>query len=309
MSIPRLILDVDTGHDDAVAIMMAAHNPAIDLCAITVTAGNQTLDKTLVNTLHVCSALSIDVPVYAGMSRPLLSPLVTASKIHGESGLDGPVFPPCNKKEEKEHAVVFLVNTIMEHPAKQFTIVATGPLTNIAMALRLEPTIAHKIARLLIMGGSMTQGNVTAQAEFNIHADPEAASIVFDSGIMPVMVGLDVTRALVLTRERLDLLSQIKGPAASIFSASMEHYMAACLQYIGESPAMHDPLCVALAADPSLCQTKKYFVGVECSGALTRGRTVVDLSGVSQKAPNAEVALTIDEKRFWAMLEATLQRY
>lgn len=309
MNRQRIILDVDTGHDDAIAIMMAARNPAIELLGITVTAGNQILPKTLLNTLNLCQALAIDVPVYAGASRPLLEELKPAVLIHGESGFDGPVFGPCTKKAEKTHAAQYLAETVMASGPGEITLVAVGPLTNVALALRLEPAIAARLGGIVLMGGSMGQGNVTPSAEFNIHADPEAASIVFSSGARIVMIGLDVTQTVELDAERLACLRKIPGPAARIFAASMDCYRAACMQYTGESPAMHDPCCVAWVADPALFTWAEYRVDIELTGALTRGRTVVDATGVSGKAANATVALSVNEARFWAMLETALRSY
>lgn len=309
MSYRRAILDVDTGHDDAVAIMMAARDPALALEGITVTAGNQTLPKTLQNTLNLCSALDIAAPVYGGMTRPLMAELEPAARIHGESGFDGPVFDSCGKKAEKEHAVNFLVDAVMGAASGEITLIAVAPLTNIAMAMRLEPAFAGRLGELIIMGGSMGRGNVTPSAEFNIHTDPEAASIVFNSGANITMIGLDVTTTVVLDDARLNALKGIPGSAAKIFAASMEHYSAACKAYTGECPAMHDPCCVAYASDPSIIAARRAAVDIELSGAYTRGRTVVDLVGSSGKKQNALIALSIDNARFWARLEDALGRY
>jgi ribosylpyrimidine nucleosidase len=243
------------------------------------------------------------------MTRPLLSPLEPASLIHGESGFDGPVFGPCGKQVSPGHAVNFIIDTIMSCPASEITLVAVGPLTNIAMALSLEPAIAERVREIVLMGGSIHEGNVTPSAEFNIHADPEAASIVFSSGAPLTMIGLDVTRTVALSKDRLARLRTIPGPAAKIFAASMDHYSAACMKYIGESPAMHDPCCIAYVTDPTLFTRKPLFVDVEIQGRSTRGRTVVDVTGVTQESANASVALTVDAERFWAMLEEALRRY
>jgi len=304
-----VILDVDTGHDDAVAIMMAARHPAIDLVGITVTAGNQTLPKTLVNTLNLCSALGIGAPVYAGMTRPLIANLEPASLIFGESGFDGPVFASCDRTAEKSHAVNFIIDTVMRSDPGEITLIACGPLSNVAMAIRLEPAIVPRLREIVLMGGSMGVGNVTPSAEFNIHADPEAASIVFSSDAKITMIGLDVTTRVQLSDERLSFLRKIPGRAAEIFAVSMDHYTAACRKYIGEGPAMHDPCCVAYVCDPSIFTVKKFSVEIELSGDYTRGRTVVDASGVTRTEANASVALTVDEARFWAMLEEALGRY
>ncbi len=306
MSERRVILDVDTGHDDAVAIMIAASAPELTLEAITVTAGNQTLDKTLSNTLNLCDALGIEAPVFAGMTKPLMRDLVPAARIHGESGLDGPVFQPRKKIAEKEHAAVALARMVTEAPPNSLTLIAVGPLTNVAMAIRLEPTVATKLRELIIMGGSIGRGNVTPSSEFNIHADPEAAAIVFSSGAPITMVGLDVTTKITLDEARLASLSSIGGPAAEIFSKSMGNYMAACRHYLGEYPAMHDPSCVAYAIEPKLMTLREYHVEVEYSGTFTLGRTVVDTAGVTKKAPNARVGVDADETIFWPLLARAL---
>ncbi len=309
MSRRAVILDVDTGHDDAVAIMMAGRDPAIELVGITVTAGNQTLPKTLRNTLNVCTALSIDTPVYAGMHGPVLAELETAPLIHGESGLDGPVFASVPRRAELGYAPVFIAETVMSRPARTVTLVATGPLSNIAMALRLEPALASRVGELVWMGGSAGRGNVTPSAEFNAYTDPEAASIIFSSGIPVVMIGLDVTTSVTLTGERLSALSRIPGPASEIFAASMERYRAACLRVIGESPAMHDPCCVAYVSAPGIFALARARVDVELQGRHTRGRTVVDFAAAGGRGHNAAVAVKVDAERFWAMLEAGLRRY
>ncbi len=305
----KIILDVDTGHDDAVAIMMAARNPAIDLVAITVTAGNQVLEKTLANTLNLCSALSIDAPVYAGMTRPIIAKLETASLIHGESGFDGPIFSSCTKKASSGHAVNFIIDTFMASPPGEISLVCVAPLSNIAMALRLEPAIIPRIREIVLMGGSLTGGNVTPSAEFNIHTDPEAASIVFSSGVPVTMIGLNVTTTVLLTDERFATLRKIGGKASEIFTASMEKYIEACRRYIGESPAMHDPCCIAYIADPGLFTCRPYHVEIELEGIHTRACTVVDVKGVTRREPNVSVALTIDGNKFWNMLETALSLY
>ncbi len=305
----KIILDVDTGHDDAVAIIMAARNPALELIGITVTAGNQILPKTLRNTLNLCSALSIEAPVHAGMTRPLLIDLEPAPHIHGESGFEGPVFTTCSKDAAPLHAVNFIIQSLLNSSPNEITIVAVGPLTNIAMAVRLEPAIIPRIKEIVLMGGSIAGGNITPSAEFNIHADPEAASIVFTCGAPITMIGLDVTTTVLLDEKRLMQMKKIPGRAAEIFSASMEHYTAACLKYIGECPAMHDPCCIAYVAEPTLFQCKPFHVEIETAGTYTRGRTVVDKTGVTELPLNANVALSVDVERFWKMLAEAFRQY
>ena len=193
----KIILDCDPGHDDAVAITLAANSDKIDLLGITVVAGNQTLEKTQINARNVCQWLGVDVPVYAGCGQPMVREKMIAGDIHGETGLDGPVFPPLTKELEKEHAVDFIVKTLMESDG-DITMVTTGPMTNLAMAMRMEPAIIPKIKQIVLMGGAYTNGNVTPAAEFNIIADADAAYVCFTSGRPITMMGLDVTRFLLL---------------------------------------------------------------------------------------------------------------
>lgn len=195
----KIILDCDPGHDDAIAIMMAAKHPAIDLLGITIVAGNQTLDKTLINGLNVCQKLEINVPVYAGMPQPIMRQQIVADNIHGETGLDGPVFEPLTRQAENTHAVKYIIDTLMASDG-DITLVPVGPLSNIAVAMRMQPAILPKIREIVLMGGAYGTGNFTPSAEFNIFADPEAARVVFTSGVPLVMMGLDLTNQTVCTR-------------------------------------------------------------------------------------------------------------
>ncbi|HGV2951681.1 TPA: ribosylpyrimidine nucleosidase, partial [Escherichia coli] len=194
----KIILDCDPGHDDAIAMMMAAKHPAIDLLGITIVAGNQTLDKTLINGLNVCQKLEINVPVYAGMPQPIMRKQIVADNIHGETGLDGPVFEPLTCQAESTHAVKYIIDTLMASDG-DITLVPVGPLSNIAVAMRMQPAILPKIREIVLMGGAYGTGNFTPSAEFNIFADPEAARVVFTSGVPLVMMGLDLTNQTVCT--------------------------------------------------------------------------------------------------------------
>ena len=177
MNKTKIILDCDPGHDDAIAIMLAAKNPAIDLLGITVVAGNQTLEKTTVNALNVCQYLGLDVPVYKGCGQPMIREnQLIAADIHGESGLDGPVFAPLTKQMESKHAVLYMVDTLLASDG-DITVVTTGPMTNLAMAMRLCPDIVPKIKEIVLMGGSYQLGNMTPAAEFNILVDADAAHV------------------------------------------------------------------------------------------------------------------------------------
>ena len=216
----KMILDCDTGHDDAIALMVASKHPNIDLLGVTVVAGNQTLPKTLKNTLNVCDHLGLDVPVYAGMSLPLVRKQYVADDVHGESGLDGPVFGPCNKKAEDKHAVLYLIETLMNSDG-DITLVPVGPLTNIAMAIRLEPRIVDKIQEIVLMGGAINLGNATPAAEFNIYADPEAAQIVFSSGVKITMMGLDLTNTVLANMQIIERMEALGNKAGKLFGDIM----------------------------------------------------------------------------------------
>ena len=189
----KIVLDCDPGHDDAIALLLAAGDPRIELLAVTTVAGNQTLEKVTRNALAVATIAGIDLPIAAGADRPLVRPQIVAPEIHGESGLDGPVLPEPSVALDPRHAVDLLVETVMAHEPGTVTLVPPCPLTNIALAMRLRPEIVDRVARVVLMGGAYTRGNKTPAAEFNIAADPEAAQAVFEAPWDVTMVGLDLT--------------------------------------------------------------------------------------------------------------------
>lgn len=213
----KIILDCDPGHDDAIAILLAGKSKYIELLGITVVAGNQTLEKTTKNALNVCQYLGLDVPVYAGCGQPMIrDKQVISEEIHGESGLDGPAFEILERKAEEKHAVLYLIETLMNSDG-DITLVPTGPLTNIAMAMRLEPKIVSKIKEIVLMGGTYQLGNVTPAAEFNILADGDAAHVVFTSGCPIVMVGLDVTRKVLCYPSIIERMEKSNSKASQLF--------------------------------------------------------------------------------------------
>lgn len=300
----KIILDVDTGHDDMVAIVMATGLEEIELMGLVAVAGNQILEKTLANTLKVCELIGQKAPVYAGMDRPLVRPKVIGGDIHGESGLDGPVFPPLVKKAETLHGVNFIIGTVLANP-HEITLVPTGPLTDIAMAIRLEPRLPSLVKRIVLMGGSMGKGNRTAHAEFNIYADPEAAAIVFGSGAPIVMMGLDVTLQVVLDGKRSALYGNLTTRTATMFNASMAHYIQACRRHGSEFPAMHDPCCIAYIADPSIFTTESHHIEVELHDREKYGKTY---AGSANKAGAIQVGVGADAPRFWQLLDRAFTR-
>ena len=302
----KVIIDCDPGHDDAVAILLAAGSPEVELLAITTVAGNQTLDKTSLNARRVCSVAGIhDVPVAAGCDRPLLRELVTAGEIHGESGLDGPEWPEPAVPLAREHAVDVIVERVMAAPG-EVTLVPTGPLTNIALALRREPRIAKAVREVVLMGGSFTRGNQTPAAEFNIFVDPEAAAAVFAAGWPLTMVGLDLTHQALVTQDVMDRIAAVGTPLTGVVTELLAFYCRR--QAVPDGAPLHDPCAVAMVADPEVARSREAFVAVEMRGRWTRGMTVVDFAGRLGQPRNAKVATTLDVPRFWELVLAALRR-
>ena len=306
----KIILDCDPGHDDAIAILLAAHHPDIDLLAITTVAGNQSLDKTTLNALKVCSLANIrDVPVARGMDRPLVRPASHAANIHGESGMDGPDVPEPDIEPVAQHGVDLLIDMLMNSDG-DITIVPTGPLTNIATAIRREPGILPRIKAISLMGGAIGVGNRMPAAEFNIWADPEAAAIVFDCGRPLTMSPLEVTHQALATGEVLDRLRAANRPVAS-FAADLLTFFGDTYRNVFGFPAppVHDPCAVAAVIDPDILQAHTIHVEIETEGEWTSGRTVCDIYGVLGKEPNVRVGYALDVPRFWEMLISTILTY
>ena len=308
MAVQKILYDCDPGHDDAVALMLAAGSPELELLGVTIVAGNQTLDNTGRNACHVLQWLGREeIPVYTGCERPMVRDRVTAGDIHGETGLDGPVFPPLRKRPEPEHAVRFLVRTLMSSQG-DVTVVTSGPMTNLAMALRMEPAAAEKIRRIVLMGGSYTNGNVTPAAEFNILADPEAAQIVLTSGVKTItMVPLDATHQANFTREDEAELRQIGTPLAIAVADLVDERIVAYNAYqpqdLPDSAPIHDALCVAYLLDPEVLTDVRHMrVDVDISGGFADGQTICDTRAYPDRPENCYVALGADRLRFSRMV-------
>ena len=308
MSPTPVILDVDPGHDDAVALMLACGATGLDLLAVTTVAGNATLEKTTRNALRVLSLIGrADVPVAPGAASPLQRPLRTAENIHGESGLDGPEIPEAAIEPDERGATRLIADTLSD-ASGPVTLIPTGPLTNVATFLREHPDLKNRIARISLMGGSIGLGNTTPAAEFNVYVDPEAAREVFDSGLPVTMSGLDVTHqagAGPAERERLRSLGALGGVVAEL----LEFFAATYKNTFGfDAPPLHDAVAVAAVLDPELLKTRPMRVDVECDGDLTRGETVCDFYGVTGRAPNAEVGVELDRDGFFELLYEGLDR-
>lgn len=306
----KVILDCDPGHDDAIAMLLAARSPALEVRAITVVAGNQTLPKTLNNALRVCSFAGIrDIPIAAGMDRPLVREQVIAGNIHGESGLDGPALGPPALQPVLVHAVDLIIQEVLSAPG-EITLIPTGPLTNIATALRREPALAAKIAGIVLMGGAVAMGNVTPAAEFNIFADPEAAHIVFTSGVPLTMVGLDVTHQSSPGPRERERIRAVGNPVAKLVDELLAFFGQTYLDRFGfEGPPIHDAVAVAAVIEPDIVRTKYANVVVETRSELTYGMTVCDMYGVTGRTPNCNVGVELNRGRFYDLLIEGLARY
>lgn len=306
----KIIIDCDPGHDDAIAILLAAHHPDIELLAITTVAGNQTIEKTTLNALKVCSLANIrNVPIAMGMDRPLIRPARPARDIHGETGMDGPNVPEPDLELSRLHAVDLLVHMLMESEG-DITLVPTGPLTNIAAAIRREPAIVPKIQAISLMGGAIGLGNVTPAAEFNIWSDPEAAAIVFDCGRPITMVPLEVTHQALATDDVLERLRTAQRPVATFAAELLGFFAERYHEVFGfPAPPVHDPCAVAAVIDPTIIQAHMTYVEIETISELTSGRTVCDVYGTRGLTPNVRVGYALDVARFWEMVIETLLTY
>ena len=304
----KMILDCDTGHDDAIALMVASKHPDIELLGVTVVAGNQTLDKTLPNTLHVVEHLGLDVPVYGGMSKPLVREQEVEEGVHGKSGLDGPVFDELTIKAQEEHAVNYLIRTLMESDG-DITLVPVGPLTNIAMAILMEPKIVNKIKRISLMGGAVGLGNTTPSAEFNIYVDPEAAHIVFTSGVPIVMMGLDLTNTALADETIIERMEGIGNKAGKLFGDIMRFTLHSQKVNGLSAGPVHDVTAVTYLVAPELYQTKEANVVIDLSKGPSYGRTVCDVNNRFGLKPNATIGLAIDLEKFWDLVEDTIRKH
>src|SRR5712671_1042659 len=271
----RVIIDTDPGVDDALALLLAMRSPELKIEAITPVAGNVPLELTLPNALRMVEiAGRADIPVAAGARAPLMRRLVTAAYAHGENGLGGAVFPEPKIHPVNQPAAELIRQIVRKFPG-EVTLLTIGPLTNIATALNLDPELAGMVRAIVMMGGSLSGGNITPAAEFNIYVDPEAARIVFQSGIPITMVGLDVTRKTSLTEEHQRQLQAGQNPvsqaAATIARNALQHNRE---RGFVVGPNMHDSLAVAGFIDPSLLKLKEYYIDVETIGELTAGETL-----------------------------------
>lgn len=306
----RILLDCDPGHDDAIAMLLAARHPDIALEAVIAVAGNQTVEKTSLNARKVFTLAGVsEIPIARGMDRPMMRDLRVAADIHGASGLDGPKLPKPGMPLVAQHGVDLIIERALA-AKDEITLVATGPLTDVAMAMRREPRIVPKIKQIVLMGGAINFGNTTPAAEFNIYVDPEAAHVVFSCGRPLVMIGLDVTHTVLATEAVRARIRALGSPVGHLVDDLLGFFASTYKNVFGfDAPPLHDPCTVAYVIDPTLFETKPMHVAIELHGEHTLGRTVCDVFGVTGLAPNVEVAIAADVPRFWDLLIETLARY
>ncbi len=301
------ILDCDPGHDDAIAILLAAAHPALELRAITTVAGNGTLDKVTLNARRVCTLAGIrDVPIAAGAAGPRSGTLEVASDVHGESALDGPELPEPDVPLDTRTAVELIADELVA-AREPVALIAAGPLTNIAAAL--ERVDRERIRELVWMGGSTERGNRTPYAEFNAWADPDAAAAVLASGVPFTMVGLNLTHQALATPDVVARMHALGTPLGETVAGWFEFFGSTYRTLFGAgAPPVHDPCAVALLAEPGIVRSVESFVAVETEGRWTRGATVVDLRGRLGREPNARVAMELDVERFWDVVVGAVER-
>ena len=304
----NFIIDTDTASDDAVALVMALRQPDIDVKAITVVAGNVPLDMGIQNALYTVELCGAETPVYAGCAKPLLRDLETAQDVHGRDGLGDIGLPLHGRIPAKGHAADALRDFINAN-AGDITLVTLGPLTNVALALLREPELAQRVSHCWIMGGiGSGHGNVTPTAEFNIWVDPEAARIVYESGMKMTMVGWDISwKYATFDAEQADQIRRIGTPLAE-FVIDIQATLTEFSMTENALPGfdLPDPITMAAAIDPGIAEYKDYRVDVTTGDGLARGITVVDVLGVGARAPQMRVATSADRSAFVEMLKASV---
>lgn len=305
----NIILDCDPGHDDAIAILLAGQKKYFNLLGITTVSGNQTIEKTTQNAINLVNFLKIDVPIAMGSSEPLVRERQICSEIHGESGLDGFTFPKYLQKPIDKNAAELIIELTSNND--NVTIIATGPITNVALALKMKPAIKKHIDEIIFMGGSLTNGNVSPAAEFNILCDPEATHIVLSSGIPVKMVGLNVTRMVLVNKQVVERMKSIGNKASDLFTKLMMVFNANQAKtfnnFIGGP--LHDPVTIASLIDDSLVEWKDCNVTIDLSHGSSYGRTNCDIFDYLKLPHNCKVAMNINVDRFWDIIEEGIRNY
>ncbi len=312
MSRRKIIIDTDPGQDDAVAILLSLASPdELELLGITAVAGNVPLALTQRNARVVCElAGRPDVPVFAGCDRPLKRPLVTAEHVHGKTGLDGADLPDPSMPLQDANGVDFIIDTLRREPAGTVTLCALGPLTNLAAAFTRAPEVVEKVAQVVLMGGAYFEvGNITPAAEFNIYVDPEAAGIVLKSGLPVTILPLDATHGALTTRARVEAFRGLGTPVGQAVAGWTDFFERFDKEKYGsEGAPLHDPTVIAWLLAPDLFSGRHINVEIETQSDLTRGMTVADWWGVTDRAPNATFIGKVEAEGFFALLTERLGR-
>ncbi len=314
LAVNNIILDCDPGHDDALAILLALSSPKEIKClGITISAGNVPLELTTKNALRVLSLIkNNNINVYKGCSKPLVGELVTAENVHGESGLDtgsGTSLPEPISNYNNKHAVNFILDTLKETPPNEITLVATGPLTNLAAAFAMDPETFMRAKRIVLMGGAgFEPGNITPAAEFNIYVDPYAAKSIFQSELEIFMFGLDVTHKMIITPSRLKAIensSDLVGPTAADLLTFFNAYDTK--KYGWDGAPLHDPCTIAWLIEPNIFEIKKMSVEIETNNGPSYGRTIADWFNVTGKKKNINVAVNGNPDKFFELINDRLK--
>ncbi|MXX88038.1 MAG: nucleoside hydrolase [Boseongicola sp. SB0677_bin_26] len=308
----KIIIDTDPGQDDAVAILLALASPdEIEVLGVTAVAGNVPLPLTQRNARIVCElAGHADTPVFAGSDRPLSRPLVTAEHVHGKTGLDGPTLPDPEMPLQQGHAVNFILDTLRSEPAGTVTLVPIGPLTNIARAFQDAPDIMQRVQEVVLMGGAYFEvGNITPTAEFNVYVDPEAADIVFKSGVPLTVMPLDVTHKALITADRVEAFRRMGTRAGKLVAAWTDFFERFDKEKYGsEGAPLHDPCTIAYLLEPRLFSGRHINVEIETESELTRGMTVADWWRVTERPANATFMGDLDATGYFDLLSERIAR-
>lgn len=300
----KILMDSDPGHDDAIALLLASFSEKVELIGVTTCSGNQTIEKTSQNALNLLNYFSrYDVPIAKGSPTPMIRETRTCAEIHGESGLDGFTFPKYEDRYEDKSACDFLIEKILAN--KEVIVITTGPMTNLGLAIKKNRSILNNIKEIIFMGGSTGEGNITKEAEFNILVDPEAADICMTSGVPLRMLGLNVTRKILVTNEIMNKASQIKTKGGELFVKLMEVFNKNQHDFFGlEAGPLHDPATLVALLNPDAFKWKKMNVSVDTSFTERAGKTVCE----NKEPKNVMVAVDVDLNKYWEEIYKHLEK-
>lgn len=303
-----VILDGDPGHDDAIAWVLANASPMLDIRGVTSVCGNQTIQKTTYNAGRIMTLIGLDVPLAMGRVKPLVADAIIAPTVHGNSGLDGPALPEPKNQPIETDACAYMAK-VLEESEEPVALVPTGPLTNVAALLLLYPHLKPKIRHIYMMGGGIQYGNWTPAAEFNILVDPEAADVVFTSGVPITMAGLDVTEKALVFPEDFERIRAVGNPVAKVVAEWLDFFYGFHRSIGYPGAPVHDAVAVAALVRPEILTMQDMYVAVETTGDYCRGATVGDPLGILKKPANARVILNIDRKAFVDLLVEAAEYY